>query len=822
MLVGSPEWFYKEAQIKERVYYQNKIELLRQEFVDRFSPKKLRSMSGRELLSYVFGKSSDSMLSLLMHEESDYYLFGSAGHYIYLGILYKKDGVWKYYDGHKSVSLSVSDAEIKACQIRDMLLECVNIIVDMGVFESINDYKFLNERIGEVFFSTYPWALKYYQMLFPQYFSGMYADDTLIRALRILGLPIHGKKARIENIGEISLFTRRCDVNNIVFIKIYGDVWGWSDEKSPCQSADENHKNSLQIVERNNMKYYSIPEDYRASYVDTNKEKNAVAVATGKTYDLVVKYGIHAHPVKGYSKGKEYLLPIMSGGKIQYVYKVVNIVEVKPTELEKIESMLTEERMARLENYCSLRMKTIGFKDQEYRFFVLELFDEIIQPFEIRNIQKSIDLALSDIPLFRRRSDTKEQKDVDTHNKETDDKRLGISVEEKDVPGRILFCNIAYMKYYRGITPDDVPCNGGEYVKRTKDAHEKYNFLPENGRVYGFVETKYRNSENGRVGNQLHIERIDGGAKNKDSVEDVTVIFCARKTKFETVIVGWYEHATVYRGRIEKVDYNGVTWGYNITTSTEDAHLIEEKHRDFIISRAKSRNEAGFGQSNVWYADDKKSEEIKKAALDYISYIKDGSYVSLQNEAEEIDRIYEEERLAETERDVVAKARIGQGLFRDKLIQRDGCCVMCGIRNKDLLRASHIKPWKDCKDSDEKLNEDNGLLLCSIHDSLFDRGLICFDDAGKIMISERLSDADREILGMDEGFVLSMSDGMSRFMKWRRKSLLKEVRVVYHKDYGRGTIIDEDKKDITVLFDNGKKQMFMVESLERGILKKRF
>lgn len=42
---------------------------------------------------------------------------------------------------------------------------------------------------------------------------------------------------------------------------------------------------------------------------------------------------------------------------------------------------------------------------------------------------------------------------------------------------RILFCNIAWMNYYKGIVwGKDEPQNGGSYVKETLDAHEKYNF----------------------------------------------------------------------------------------------------------------------------------------------------------------------------------------------------------------------------------------------------------------------------------------------------------------------------------------------------------
>ena len=78
---------------------------------------------------------------------------------------------------------------------------------------------------------------------------------------------------------------------------------------------------------------------------------------------------------------------------------------------------------------------------------------------------------------------------------------------------RILFCNIAWMEKYKGVTDDDIPVNGGSYVDTTKDAHEAYNFdsvrFDEEEEVnycLGFFETK---STNGSCKNQLHIEKID-------------------------------------------------------------------------------------------------------------------------------------------------------------------------------------------------------------------------------------------------------------------------------------------------------------------------
>lgn len=82
---------------------------------------------------------------------------------------------------------------------------------------------------------------------------------------------------------------------------------------------------------------------------------------------------------------------------------------------------------------------------------------------------------------------------------------------------RVLFCNIAWMNYYKGnVNGNDQSQNGGSYVLKKGNAHEKYNFssvlLSKNNTIYadgeyclGFVETK---STNGKSRNQLNIEKM--------------------------------------------------------------------------------------------------------------------------------------------------------------------------------------------------------------------------------------------------------------------------------------------------------------------------
>ena len=97
-------------------------------------------------------------------------------------------------------------------------------------------------------------------------------------------------------------------------------------------------------------------------------------------------------------------------------------------------------------------------------------------------------------------------------------------------------------------------------------------------------------------------------------------------------------------------------------------------------------------------------------------------------------------RATEEERLVIQ--RIGQEIFRASLVDYwQGRCPLTGIRDADLLRASHIRPWKDCETDAARLDVHNGLLLSALWDAAFDRGLVTFDDGGQPRFSPRLSPA---------------------------------------------------------------------------------
>jgi putative restriction endonuclease len=104
--------------------------------------------------------------------------------------------------------------------------------------------------------------------------------------------------------------------------------------------------------------------------------------------------------------------------------------------------------------------------------------------------------------------------------------------------------------------------------------------------------------------------------------------------------------------------------------------------------------------------------------------------------------------LPPTERIAVTKARLGQGDFRERLLARWHGCAVTGIETPELLRASHIKPWRSSTNQ-ERLDEFNGLPLLPQYDHLFDRGYITFDSQGLLVPSPAIVTLPPRLLGIE-------------------------------------------------------------------------
>ncbi|WP_286833597.1 MULTISPECIES: HNH endonuclease [Acinetobacter] len=169
------------------------------------------------------------------------------------------------------------------------------------------------------------------------------------------------------------------------------------------------------------------------------------------------------------------------------------------------------------------------------------------------------------------------------------------------------------------------------------------------------------------------------------------------------------------------------------------------------------------------------SEIAIKKFLDSIS-LKNGTSVYDKNDPkkldpEDVDDSFDE-TISLTEKDIVIKARIGQGAYRKALLDYWGGCAVSGCKIESMLISSHIKPWS--VDREARLDPFNGLLLSPTLDRAFDQRLISFNDDGSIILSSTLTATDLELLHLNPALRLRKLDERHLpYLSWHRAHLVK-------------------------------------------------
>lgn len=338
----------------------------------------------------------------------------------------------------------------------------------------------------------------------------------------------------------------------------------------------------------------------------------------------------------------------------------------------------------------------------------------------------------------------------------------------------MIFFNIAWMKSYDGQTEEDKPKDGGIWDEK----NEVCNFANVDGRCYGFVYPA-------NMG-EIKIEKI-GADPATEQIDNVTVVWTAKHVNFGTVVVGWYQNATVYRNA-QPIDNSALHLKNNVNLfytdcALEDATLLPERQRTFQIPRG----EGGMGQYLIWYADTKIGTQTKQKLQQFI----DGIVQTQADEATQISRMggglnslgafdpalgaldedvkkIEESDVSSTEKATLISARLGQGKFRKYLDYFwDESCAVTGCSIREVLRASHIKPWRECANK-ERLDPDNGLLLCAHLDALFDKGLISFGDDGSMLVADRITEIEVDRLRLSGKLRKRLTDGQKRYLAIHR------------------------------------------------------
>lgn len=144
---------------------------------------------------------------------------------------------------------------------------------------------------------------------------------------------------------------------------------------------------------------------------------------------------------------------------------------------------------------------------------------------------------------------------------------------------------------------------------------------------------------------------------------------------------------------------------------------------------------------------------------------------------EDIKGVIDDPKIGATEKLAQILARIGQGEFRKSVLEQWGdCCAVTGSKTQEAIRASHIKPWRDCDPTNgERLDADNGLPLLASLDSLFDKGLISFASSGEMMVSSKLDATEQQIFGIVErSLTKKPTKKMAAYLAYHRDSFFQK------------------------------------------------
>ena len=273
-LLKKVETFINQSSFQEKIKNADKIY---HEFQDKFSPDKLRNLTGDELLNTMFSNNKQDMCWFLeFHPECKELMGTISGYASSTYEIYKKaaTGQWMY---RGKDSLSHNEILQKAYKIRDGLIDLCDVIKDnLSNLGTIAGY----ETLSQYWDNQKIWVKKYVHMIFPDYFPSIYKDELIENCADLLKLPL--AKNKCAQAGSIVLEAKKCNLRNFEFAYVLGQI----SEKFIDRNSEKEIKNG--DIEENLIDSY---EEKDVSEMN-NFPKNQILYGppgTGKTYNTILK-----------------------------------------------------------------------------------------------------------------------------------------------------------------------------------------------------------------------------------------------------------------------------------------------------------------------------------------------------------------------------------------------------------------------------------------------------------------------------------------------------------------------------------------------------
>lgn len=144
------------------------------------------------------------------------------------------------------------------------------------------------------------------------------------------------------------------------------------------------------------------------------------------------------------------------------------------------------------------------------------------------------------------------------------------------------------------------------------------------------------------------------------------------------------------------------------------------------------------------------------------------------------NQILKDQEIPDTERKAIIIARRGQGKFKEKVMRIETRCRITKVDRIEHLRASHIRPWRDCEDHRQRLDGSNGLLLTPSIDHLFDRGFISFENNGELLISPVAHRESLNKMGVETNHVMrvgTFNGDQKYYLEYHREQVFLQAQI---------------------------------------------
>lgn len=240
----------------------------------------------------------------------------------------------------------------------------------------------------------------------------------------------------------------------------------------------------------------------------------------------------------------------------------------------------------------------------------------------------------------------------------------------------------------------------------------------------------------------------------------------ANLEKYMDLQADFYHYMVEFGGIAKKTSCDYVTrMKFLAHDYSLDETLTQEKIDEILRQEDLKR------QERTVYTSKKSLSDFRAGLNKFLAFVNSDYHKRMEDSIlTEIKAVENDNNIKATEKDSIVKSRIGQGIFRNELIEYWHGCAISQCPFTWMLIASHIKPWRDA-DNQERLDTYNGLLLLPNYDKLFDLGYISFTQMGKIMYSRLLDKFDREAIGLTSDFhLVKLENQHLKYLKYHNEN----------------------------------------------------